>query len=142
MRKTRLLSVTFLMLGIFAGAASAQKDRFVGTFVAEEPNTSGITRLALYNDDTINVWGKCSPTDCDWGEETAVAYAPTAGSELRSTAKVLSAIYVKHFATKVLVIRPLKDDKLRVDIFTRFTDRSGRTAYAASYVMVREATAQ
>jgi hypothetical protein len=69
-------------------------------------------------------------------------YAPTAGSELRSTAKVLSAIYVKHFATKVLVIRPLKDDKLRVDIFTRFTDRSGRTAYAASYVMVREATAQ
>jgi hypothetical protein len=135
----RALAITsLLILVIFAAAANAQKNRFVGTFVAEDPDTGGITRLTLSEDDTVNVWGRCHPDDCDWGEETAVAHAPSVGSDLRDSARALSAIYVKNFVVVVLIIKPLKDDKLSVEVFKRFIDHSGRTAYTAKYVMVRE----
>jgi hypothetical protein len=130
------------MLLIFTAAASAQKGRFVGTFVNEDPDTGGITRLVLYEDDTVNVWGRCHPTDCNWGEETAFAYGSHVAADLRTTADAMSATYVKGFATKILLITPLKGDRIRVDVFTRFTDRSRRTAFAVSYVLVREGTPQ
>lgn len=138
MRRSIFLSASVLVLVIFSAAANAQKEKFVGAFVAEDPNTRGISRLTLGDDDRVNVWGRCHPTDCDWGTETIFAYAPSVDAHLQSSARAISAIYVKGHATTILVIRPLKDDKLRVDVFTRFTDRSGRTAYTAKFIMVRE----
>lgn len=138
MRRSIVSLAVFFILAVFVIGGNAQKDRFAGTFVAEDPETRGITRLTLFDDDTVNVWGKCHPTDCDWGTESIVAYAPSVDADLRSSAKVLSAIYVHRHAVTVLVIRPLKDHRLSVEKFTRFTDRSGRTAYAMKAVLVRE----
>ena len=138
MRRTFLLLAAFSLLMIFASSARAQKDRFVGTFVNEDANTSGITRLTLSEDDTIRVWGRCHPSDCDWGEEAAFAYGSHVAADLGTAADAITATYVKSFATKILLITPLKGDRLRVDVFTRFTDRSRRTAFAVSQVLVRE----
>jgi hypothetical protein len=138
MRKSAFASALVLILVIFAAAANAQKARFVGSFVTEDPDTRGITRLTLFDDDTVNVWGRCHPTDCDWGPETAVAYASSVSDDLRGSVRALSVIYIKGHAVTVLIIKPLKDDRLSVEVFTRFTDRSGRTAYSAKYIMVRE----
>ena len=138
MRKTILTSIPMLLILILAGAAQAQKDRFVGSFVNVDPNTGGITRLTLGTDDTINVWGRCHPADCDWGQETAFAYGSHVGADVNSQADVFTATYVKGFATKILLIIPLKDNRIRVDVFTRFTDRSRRSAYAHSEILVRE----
>ena len=138
MLRTNLPAAVFTLLLAFAASANAQKDRFVGTFVNEDANTRGITRLTLSEDDTIRVWGRCHPADCDWGEETAFAYGAHVGSDLRTAADAVTVTYVKGFATTILLITPLKDDRVRVDVFTRFTDRSRRTAYAVSHVFVRE----
>lgn len=138
MRRTTYFFVfAFAMLAI-APAANAQKDRFVGSFAAQDSNTGGITRLMLFDDDTVNVWGKCHPTDCDWGTESIAAYGSTADSDLVKSAGVMSAVYVKNHAVTILIIKPLTNDRLSVEVFTRFTDRTGRTAYAAKYIMVRE----
>ena len=138
MRRSTLTMASLLILIVFAITARAQKERFAGTFVAEDRNTGGITRIDLFDDDTVNVWGKCHPTDCDWGIESVVAYAPSVDADLRSSAKALSAIYVHRHAVTVLIIKPLKDGKVSVDVFTRFTDGSRRSAYTARYIMVPE----
>jgi len=139
MHRSSFLSALILVLVLFAAGADAQKARFAGSFINEDPDTRGLTRLTLMDNDIVNVWGKCHPTDCNWGEEAIVAYAPGVESDVQRSAKALSAIYVQRHAVNVLIIKPLKDDRLRVDVFTRFTDRSGRSAYTMSYVLVREA---
>ena len=138
MRRTILLSLSILFIFVFAGAVDAQKDRFVGAFVNIDPNTRGVTRLELNDDDTINVWGRCHPNDCNWGPETAFAYGSHVAADLRTAADAVTATYVKGFATTILLITPLKENRIRVDVFTRFTDRTRRSAYAQSYVLVRE----
>jgi hypothetical protein len=70
---------------------------------------------------TVHIWGKCIPTDCDWGTaETPAANASTGiiqvqwnpGFKVTSTA---------------LTIRDGK--QLQVDAKTHFTDKSGRPDY-------------
>jgi hypothetical protein len=46
---------------------------FAGNWVNKNPATSGITRLRITQDGTevkVHAFGKCSPADCDWGQET------------------------------------------------------------------------
>ena len=46
---------------------------FQGTWVNQNPNTANNTRLVITQNDSelkVHAWGKCSPTDCDWGEES------------------------------------------------------------------------
>ena len=127
-----------LIFMLFAVSAAAQKDRFVGNFVAEDPNTRGITRLVLLADDQINIWGRCHPTDCDWGTEYTFTYGPAVEADPKASADTLMAVYEPGFATKVVIITPLSDDRLRVEVFTSFNDRSRRSPYKLSQIMVRE----
>ncbi len=51
-------------------AQAARFAQYDGNWVNDDSNTSGITKLSISNSDaTISVhgFGKCSPTDCDWG---------------------------------------------------------------------------
>lgn len=45
---------------------------FAGTWVSKDPNTRGNTKFVITQDDAdvkVHAWGKCTPTDCDWGEQ-------------------------------------------------------------------------
>jgi beta-lactam-binding protein with PASTA domain len=47
---------------------------FIGTWVNVDTNTRTITKVQIRRDGgqmAIHMWGKCHPTDCDWGEVTA-----------------------------------------------------------------------
>jgi len=49
--------------------------QLVGSWSNDDPNTGGITRFQFAKlDDQIQVhaWGKCHPTDCDWGVQRAL----------------------------------------------------------------------
>jgi hypothetical protein len=39
-----------------------------GTWVNTDANTSGITKLIITGNNTIQGFGRCSPQDCDWGK--------------------------------------------------------------------------
>ena len=46
---------------------------FEGNWVNKNPATSGITRLRINQNNTevkVHAFGKCTPNDCDWGQET------------------------------------------------------------------------
>ena len=139
MNKTAILSMLLFLVVVSAGTASAQKDKFLGSFVNVDPNTGGITRLVLNSDDSINVWGRCHPSDCDWGPEKAYAHGATVDTDLRRAADAMTVVYIKNFATKFLIITREKANRIRVDVFTRFTDKSGRSATAHTFVLEREA---
>lgn len=51
---------------------SPPANSFQGLWVNRDPNTRGITKLEIEQDGAqfrVHAWGKCHPTDCDWGVE-------------------------------------------------------------------------
>ena len=134
----------FLILGsvtLFSTTVFAQLNQFVGSFRNVNPSTSGITKMEITRNGAnvrVQVWGQCSPTDCDWGIEDGFAYGDNVSSNPVNAARSVSVIYRKSFAVSILVIRPGAGNRLQVENFTRFTDGSGRAAYTDRETFMRE----
>ena len=100
----------------------------VGAWHNADHNTRSITRILisrLGNNLAVRTYGKCSPTDCDWGTVTGYTYATSVGS---SAGIGFSAVYTFSFA-QVINVGYLSGNNLYVFHFTRFTDNSGRSNY-------------
>ncbi len=141
MRETTHLLILGLLALAAASGASAQLDQFSGYWKNVDPNTAGVTTLEIGvsgADVTVHAWGKCHPTDCDWGDAyPSHAYGPSVGSDLVFEALAISAVWTTDFSETLMIVRPAEGDHLQADVYTRFTDGSGRTAYAQSYVFER-----
>jgi len=135
MRRFSLALIFLAILVVFSATANAQKERLLGDFVPIDNH--GITRVTLTADDQIHVWGICHPSDCDWGIVPVDTYGPTVSSNLGATANSLSAVYLHGFATRIVVVTPLEENKIQIDVFTKFTDHSGRTPYMLKQILVR-----
>jgi hypothetical protein len=113
-------------------------DRFVGTWNA---TGRGLTKMQISvsgKQVRLHAFGSCHPQDCDWGEVDAQAYAPSVGANLLETAKAVTAQYETGFSRTIIAIFPGDTvDDLRVDMFTVFTDGSGRSPYHATILMRR-----
>lgn len=87
----------------------------------ENLDTSNITRLRIRSEaDTlfIHMWGRCHPTDCDWGEAT------TAGTDAGDG--VLSLTWKYWWKTETQQLSILADGRLQVSGHAHYTDNSGR----------------
>jgi len=138
--ETSVLLFSILALALAAVPVLAGLNQFAGNWKNINPNTSGITALNIQvrgANVRVRGWGRCHPTNCDWGWANAYAYAPSVSSNLISQARVLSAIFHTNSGQKLMIIRPVGRGRLQVKVFTRFTDRSGRTNYEADYTFTR-----
>jgi len=84
-------------------------------------NTQDITRVHIRQNGgriILHVWGRCHPTECDWGEVTA-----------KASGSVLLATWDQKFAIKTQELRTLSDGTLQLSTHTHFTDKSGRSDY-------------
>lgn len=145
MKKVVLGFAAFFLALAAHSAAFAQIGQFEGNWENVDSATSGVTKLNIKTLNlfgikiiTVRAFGQCHPTDCDWGNVVATAYAPSVSSDLDTTARALTATYNPGFAVKLVVIRPLGGERLQADVYTRFTDGSGRTNYNATYIFKRE----
>lgn len=123
-----------------AGPSSAQIGRFDGHWVNTNTATRGLEAVDIHvngTNVTVQGWGACSPTPCDWGSVDGYAYATDVSSDLATTADYVTAEFTKSFEVTLLTIRPQGDD-LFIVAFTRFTDSSGRTAYRETGTFHRE----
>jgi hypothetical protein len=83
---------------------SSKPKNINGTWINNDKNTKGITKIIISNNGKkIRVYGKCSPTDCDWGSRTLSA---AAGS------KTYSATFNSSIATSYLKLKFTTDLKL------------------------------
>ncbi len=129
--------VLFFMPAAFAGLQD-----FNGSWKNSDAGTQGVTRLNVRingNDVSVQAWGQCHPNDCDWGRVRATPYATDVSADIRARTRAISAFYRKDFSESLLVLRLSGSGRLSVDVFTRFTDGSGRSDYTNSYTFQRQA---
>jgi hypothetical protein len=137
------LNFTFALLAMcMVSTAHASLKQFVGQWKNNNANTRGITKIHISNagrNGIVNVraWGQCHPTDCDWGSVKGYAYGPNVSSNIINSAKAVSAIFNQGFSQTLMIMHPKGRNRLRVEVFTRFTDNSQRNAYQGVYTFVR-----
>jgi len=131
MRKITLLLVLCLLATV---SASAQISMFTGTWVNTNAATRGIVKFAISGTTpilSIQVWGACHPTPCDWGRQTAYAYGPDVSANPVTKALAVTATYTTGFSQTILTLHP-NPATMTVSVYTRFTDKSGRFAYTST----------
>ncbi|HYM68388.1 MAG TPA: hypothetical protein VEZ44_02225 [bacterium] len=136
-----LAACAVVLVGI-CSTASASLGQFQGTWRNTDPNTGGVTALdirVLGSNMTLAAWGRCHPSDCDWGRVDTNAYGPNVSSNLYATADALSARFRTSFSETMVIVRPGGVDRVVAQVFTRFTDNSGRTPYMSVYTFYRVA---
>jgi TIR domain len=89
--------------------------------------TGGITHIELREaagKPTVQIWGKCHPTDCDWGVADATPFRSSVapGSGVTS----LEATFKPGFAEKQVTFHLIEKNVLSATVMTHFTDGSGR----------------
>ncbi|MDM8517238.1 hypothetical protein QUF76_13635 [Desulfobacterales bacterium HSG16] len=135
MRKVNFIIAVVFVVFAMVNPCFAGLNQFGGTWKNIDSNTRGITTLKINVSGTtikINVWGSCTPKDCDWGTVKALAYAPKVSSDLYRTAKALTAEFKTNFNKTLLIVKPLQGKMLQVNTFTHFTS-GNRTDYCNVY---------
>ncbi len=130
-----------LLLLLFAGwgALPALGDDktaspFVGEWCNKDFETGGVTRVHVRQEGTkliAHMWGRCHPTECDWGDATAV---------IEDGGKVLSLTWNTNFKSETQKLTLLGDGSLELTGHTHFTDQSGRADYDSKYTFAKGLT--
>ena len=77
------------------------------------------------------MWGRCHPTECDWGDATAT---------IEKDGKVLSLTWKTNFNTETQKLTLLADDTLELAGHTHFIDKSGRGDQVNKYTYAKGLT--
>jgi hypothetical protein len=138
MRKLTSL-VLLVILSLFIGSVVfANLSDFTGTWVNTDPNTSGITKVSIQasgSNVTLQAWGKCHPSDCDWGTVNAISYGSNVSSALPSSAIALSAEFSSQGINNFLLVKKV-GNQLQVEDLTTYTD--GRSSRYSTYTFNRQ----
>jgi hypothetical protein len=116
-------AIQFLVIAPEEERAATIED-FLCDWRNTDPDTGGTTRVDIYQQyDQVMVhgYGKCTPTDCDWGTTSAYLEGSTLFAEFEFSFLV----------TRMAMTR--EEDRLRVYSVNTFTDGSGRDYNSTEY---------
>ncbi len=100
-------------------------NRLNGKWVNVDQHTRGLVEIDIDNK-KIHPYGSCHPNACDWGEIKAKSF----GSNVQSaTPTALLAKKTNSFDKVEITVSLEADGRLRAEVFTHFTDDSGRADY-------------
>lgn len=134
--KTKHFRNTLFLVGLITGivGCSAQPanvstvDQFVGKWNNADLNTQGITRIEIQknnNEITAEMWGRCHPTECYWGKETA---------KYNAESNTLSINWDHSFALRSQVLKINNDNQLVLSSRSIYIDDSDRETQEAEYL--------
>jgi hypothetical protein len=130
MLKQRVLVLLFAVLALMlAREAPAVAQGLDGTWKAV--NAQGaLARLVIATDSAegsaLHAFGQCGSGECDWGSVPLTTY----GKSINDAAAVAgSATFTTRFNNTMVTVWPSAPGTLLVDVFTHFTDGSGRKNY-------------
>jgi hypothetical protein len=109
-----------------APAAVVSPTPLVGTWNNINKATNDIVKVVITAKGSaisVDVFGACTPTPCNWGAVAGAAYAANVSS---APAVAFSAQFTFSFA-KASVVGHLQGSQLLIESFTEFTDGSGRS---------------
>jgi len=120
-----------------ATAAAVSAAPLVGTWTNTDAETRGLVKIAIAASGTsisIDAFGACTPTPCNWGTVSGLAYA----NSVTSTNGVAFSAQYQFGFKNTIVTGHLQDNRLLVvETFDHFTDGSGRSNYYSQYTMHR-----
>ncbi len=125
----RSTSAVLLLTVCGAPAAPAQAPAVTvsldGTWVNVDAKTRGLVQIDIH-DKKIHPYGRCHPNPCDWGELKAKSFASSVESTFPAA---LTAKYTTNFCRSEITLSLEADGRMRAEVFTHFTDASGRSDY-------------
>jgi hypothetical protein len=126
------MKVLFIFLLLFSLSLNALSlNHFIGSWKNTNTRTRGITKVVISKPRgvlKVQVFGSCTPKDCDWGTEKAFAYSSSVSSSVSRNTQAITVNYSKGFSETFLILK-LRNHRLSVESFTRFKDRSKRSNY-------------
>lgn len=134
--------VLFITLFVMSLSATTLA-QFTGDWKNTNSKSRGITKIKIskkHQQLNMQVFGSCSPTDCDWGTKMAYPYGRSVSSNLGRNTEALSATFNTGFSQKFLIVKR-RGNKLIVQSFTRFTDKSKRSNYMSTDTFVKNIVA-
>lgn len=139
--KRLVLGLAALSLGaLAAGEASAQVGRFTGQWFNVDPNTQGVTRVVIVEENgrlVLRVFGRCQPTDCDLGPTEGRAFGVNPGQNPLATTQVIVAQYEQNGVKMLVIVEAIGPNRLRVRVITTFEDNSGRQNFSEVVELTR-----
>jgi thiol-disulfide isomerase/thioredoxin/outer membrane lipoprotein-sorting protein len=120
-----LFFVSTLLLG-----QTPAPDPLDGSWVNDNTDTPGTTQVVVRRDGArmlVHVWGRCTPSDCDWGEASADTYNG-----------YLIANFDHGFSMVRMQLIPLPDGRLLMAHRSEYRDGSGRTDKGTAEFFSRE----
>ncbi len=98
-------------------------DAISGTWINTDNNTLGITKLIITNDNKIKVFGKCSPQDCDWGEQPLTKLSTMA----------YQSIFTLSFKKTTLIISVEADGTLKLNGYDVYNNGRPNSTYRYTF---------
>jgi hypothetical protein len=136
--KTNRISIRhfLVVILIFCGALPVRSDDklsspFVGEWCNKDFNTRGVTRVHIRQEGAkliAHMWGRCSPTECDWGDSTAT---------IEEDGKALTITWNQGFKTETQKLKLLPDGSLELVGHSHYTDNSGRGDRDSKYTFAK-----
>ncbi|SFV54002.1 hypothetical protein MNB_SV-6-94 [hydrothermal vent metagenome] len=83
------------------------------TWINEDPNNRGITKLVVNSNGTIRAFGACNSRDCEWGTT----------SYTRTSNGLLSSWKQRGFGHKVILLESLRGDRAKATIKYLYNSR-------------------
>jgi len=126
--------VTAKALGDAKGTLSLKN--IIGRWNNCDKNTRGLVRLVLGTKGTtltVQGFGACSPTPCDWGVVEGIAY----GDSVVATEAIAFSAHYDFGFKETIVTGHLDNGTLIVETYDRFKDGSGRSNYYSRVYLCR-----
>ena len=122
MKKSIFFFILMLTTLTFPHSSLADTADFLGKWVNVDSNTRGVTNFIITGTtpgDTlkIQVFGKCHPTDCNWGTEALHLYGSSISDQ---NYQFGTAVYNKEHAVTLLTMELQDDGRLALEVFTQF----------------------
>lgn len=105
-----------------------------GTWLNADPATRGLVKVVITTSGTamsVDAFGACSPTPCNWGVVAGTAYA----ASVSTTAAVAFTAQYNFSFKRTTVTGHLEGKYLIVETYDTFIDNSGRSNYYSRYQM-------
>jgi len=109
--------------------------QLVGTWQNMDPDSGGIVKVIISDGDGIQIqaFSACLPDPCDWGVVNGTAY----GRNVSATRAItFYAVYDTDHSISVMT-GSRTGEYLRIELFTKFTDDSGRSDDISTSVFIR-----
>lgn len=122
------------------GEIGSNMTYFAGGWQNIHPATAGILKIQIRIADStmfVHAWGKCRPTNCDFGEVQAQGIGSNMDSQPGAGVREVTAQFRNNVRQLALTIHPAPNDHIRVEALTSFIDQSGRAPLAKVLVFQR-----